>query len=289
MLVSAFARSQMVYGHFSVCHKGRIVAMKLVFDRKRLVVAAMLLLAIAFDTAVALAEAVKDLPRPTDYVSDFAGVLSPQVKQELNLLAGQVDRLAHAQIAVVTIKTLDGESIQDFSVQLWDAWKIGQKDRGVLILLAVQDRKRWITTGYGLESILPDSRVGDIGRQMVPYLRSGDYDDAVSVAVGQIAQIIAKDAGVTLQQPLQTRGPPQQQAIRLSFGQIIIFGIVIFLVILFLARAGGSGLIGFLLGMFLGGGGRGGGGGFGGGDGGGSGFGGFGGGSTGGGGAGGDW
>jgi uncharacterized protein len=107
--------------------------------------------------------------------------------------------------------------------------------------------------------------------------------------VGQIAQIIAKDAGVTLQQPLQTRGRPQQQAIRLSFGQIIIFGIVIFLVILFLARAGGSGLIGFLLGMFLGGGGRGGGGGFGGGDGGGSGFGGFGGGSTGGGGAGGDW
>jgi hypothetical protein len=60
MLVSAFARSQMVYGHFSVCHKGRIVAMKLVFGRKRLVVAAMLLLAIAFNTAVALAEAVKD-------------------------------------------------------------------------------------------------------------------------------------------------------------------------------------------------------------------------------------
>src|SRR5580698_7533640 len=269
MLVSAFARSQMVYGHFSVCHKGRIVAMKLVFGRKRLVVAAMLLLAIAFNTAVALAEAVKDLPKPTDYVSDFAGVLSPQVKQELNLLAGQVDRLAHAQIAVVTIKTLDGESIQDFSVQLWDAWKIGQKDRGVLILLAVQDRKRWITTGYGLESILPDSRVGEIGRQMVPYLRSGDYDDAVSVAVGQISQIIARDAGVTLQ-PMQRRGPPQRQAIRLSLGQLIVFAIVIFLVILFLARAGGSGLLGFLLGMFLGGGGRGGwgGGGGGGGDGG---------------------
>ena len=275
---------------FLYAHTGRIRAMKLVFARKRLAVAAVLLLALAFNSAIAWPEAVKDLPRPTDYVSDFAGVLSPETKQELDLLCGQVDRQAHAQIAVVTIKTLDGEPIQDYSVQLWDTWKIGQKDRGVLILLAVQDRKRWITTGYGLEAILPDSRVGDIGRQMVPYLRSGDYNDAVSVAVGQISQIIAKDAGVTLQQPLHRRGPPQQQAIRLSLGQLIIFGIVIFLVILFLARAGGSGLIGFLLGMFLGGGGRGGwGGGGGGGDGGGSGFGGFGGGSTGGGGAGGDW
>jgi uncharacterized protein len=281
---------RMMLDHFLCAHTGRIRAMKLVFVRKRLAVAAVLLFALAFHTPTARPEAVKDLPRPTDYVSDFAGMLSPETKQELDLLCGQVDRQAHAQIAVVTIKTLDGEPIQDYSVQLWDTWKIGQKDRGVLILLAVQDRKRWITTGYGLEAILPDSRVGDIGRQMVPYLRSGDYNDAVSVAVGQISQIIAKDAGVTLQQPLHRRGPPQQQAIRLSLGQLIIFGIVIFLVILFLARAGGSGLIGFLLGMFLGGGGRGGwGGGGGGGDGGGSGFGGFGGGSTGGGGAGGDW
>src|ERR1700748_937798 len=82
------------------------------------------------------AEAVKALPRPTDYVSDFAGVLSPQTKLALNRLCGQVDHQAHAQIAVVTVKTLDGESAEDYSVQLWDAWKIGQKDRGVLVLLA---------------------------------------------------------------------------------------------------------------------------------------------------------
>ncbi|WP_158749501.1 YgcG family protein [Acidobacterium sp. S8] len=256
-------------------------------------ICAVVLVWICFATAhSAWSEAVKDLPRPTDYVSDFADVLSASTKQQVNRLCGQVDHQAHAQIAVVTIKTLEGVPIEDFTVQLWDAWKIGQKDRGVLVLLAVQDRKRWITTGYGLESILTDARVGDIGRQMIPYLRSGDYDDAVSLAVGQISQIIASDAGVTLQ-PLQRRGQAQQQAIRLSLGQLIVFGIVIFLVILFLARAGGSGLLGFLLGMFLGGGGRGGGwgggGGFGGGDGGGSGFGGFGGGSTGGGGAGGDW
>jgi uncharacterized protein len=255
---------------------------------------AAVLVVLAAGLTGARAEAVKDLPRPTNYVSDFANVISPETQQQLNQLCAQLDHQAHAQIAVVTIKTLDGEPIQDYAVQLWDKWKIGRQDRGVLILLAVQDRKRWIATGYGVEAILPDSRVGDIGRQMVPYLRSGDYDDAVSLAVGQISQIIARDAGVTLQQPLERRVQRQQQAVRLSLGQLIVFGVIIFLVILFLARAGGSGLLGFLLGMFLGGGGRGGwgggGGGWGSGGGGdGGGFGGFGGGSTGGGGAGGSW
>jgi uncharacterized protein len=284
MHLSVFARCKA----WNKWREDRITEMKSLSIRKFLAAAALIVFVIFPGATTAHSEAVKDLPKPTNYVSDFANVLSPETKQELNQLCAQVDHQAHAQIAVVTIKTLDGVPIEDYAVQLWDAWKIGQKDRGVLILLAVQDRKRWISTGYGLEAILPDSRVGAIGRQMVPYLRSGDYDDAVSVAVDPISQIIARDAGVTLQ-PLQRRGPPQQKAIRLSLGQLIVFAVVIFLVILFLARAGGSGLLGFLLGMFLGGGGGGGWGGGGGGRGGDGGFGGFGGGSTGGGGAGGDW
>jgi uncharacterized protein len=240
--------------------------------------------------AVASAQPVKSLPRPTDYVSDFAHVMSPGAVQRLALLCGQVDRQAHAQIAVVTVQTTDGEPIQQYAVELEDAWGVGPKksDRGVLVLVAVNDRKRWIETGYGLEGILPDGKVGDIGRQMVPYLRANDFDGALTLAVSEISQIIAKDAGVTLA-PVNARTRGQPQAIHLSLGQIIIFGIFFILIIIFLARTGGSGLIGFLIGMFLGGGGRGGGGGGGDGDGGGSGFGGFGGGSTGGGGAGGDW
>jgi uncharacterized protein len=254
----------------------------------RLAIALMAIVA----SIVAVAEPVKSLPKPTDYVSDLAHVMSPQVKQRINLLCGQVDRQAHAQIAVITIHSLDGESIQQYAVELEDAWGVGGKksDRGVLILFAVNDRKRWIETGYGLESILPDGKVGDIGRQMIPYLRANDFDGAVTVAVSQISQVIAADAGVTLTPLARRTNQPQQ--VHLSLGKIIIFGIFAIVVLIFLARSGGSGLVGFLLGMFLGGGGRGGGfggGGGGGGDNGGSGFGGFGGGSTGGGGAGGDW
>jgi len=236
----------------------------------------------------ALCQPVKSLPKPTDYVSDLAHVMSPAVIRRLDLVCGQVDHEAHAQIAVVTVNTTEEEPIEEYAVDLYQAWGLGKKgikegsDRGVLILVAVKDRKRFISTGYGVEGILPDATVSVIGRQMVPYLRNNDFDGAMTLAVGQISQIIARDAGVTLT-PL-TRQQRAQPA-HISLGKLILFGIGLILVLAFLARFGGSGLIGFLLGMFMGGG-------FGGGGGnndGGSGFGGFGGGSTGGGGAGGDW
>ncbi len=246
---------------------------------------------------IAPAERVQDMPQPTNYVSDFAGVLSPETQTSLNALCAQVDRQAHAQIAVVTIKSLDGEPIENFSTALEDKWKVGKKgtDRGLLLIFAPTDRKYRFEVGYGLEGILPDGRVGDIGRQMVPYLRQNDYDGAVTMAVQQVANIIAADAGVTLTTRTRTYATAPQ-AKPLTLGQLLGLGVVLLLVIFFLARFGGSGLLGFLIGMFMGGGGGGrgggwggGGGGFGGGDDGGGGFGGFGGGSSGGGGASGSW
>jgi uncharacterized protein len=242
------------------------------------------------------AQSVKDLPRPTDYISDFAHVLSPQSITELDSICSQLDHsAANSQIAVVTVRTLAGEPPEDYANELEDLWKIGKKgsDKGVLVLLAVDDRKYRIEVGYGLEGILNDAKIGDIGREMVPYLRARDYDGALTLAVGQIAQVIAADANVTLNDsPVVAR---QQVHRHSNFGPLIVF-LIIFLFF------GGFSLLRFLLfaGMFGGGyrggpwmgSGWGGGGGIGssgGGGGGGGGFGGFGGGSFGGGGAGGDW
>ena len=261
--------------------------------RKR--VLALLLLVLVWSGLV-VGERVQDLPAPTNYVNDFAGVLSPGTLASLNALCAQVDLQAHAQLAVVTVKNLDGEPIENFATALEDKWKVGKKgtDRGLLLILATDDRKYRIEVGYGLEGILPDGRVGDIGRQMVPYLRQNDYDGAVTMAVRQIAGVIAADAGVTLNTGLRPGYAPAQQPKPLSLGEVLVLGVILLLVIFFLARVGGSGLLGFLIGMFLGGGGGGrGGGGYGGGGGfgggGGGGFGGFGGGSSGGGGASGSW
>jgi uncharacterized protein len=239
----------------------------------------------------ALAERVEDLPKPTDYISDFAHVLSPDAIARLDRLCEQLDHsAANSQVAVVTIRTLDGADPAEFANALEDKWKMGRKgsDRGVLVFLAVDDHKRRIEVGYGLEGILPDGKLGDIGREMVPDLRANDFDGAVTLAVSEVAQVIAADAKVTLtdDEPVIAR---QQASPHINWPKII------FLIIL-LVFFGGFHLFRFLLGFGLFGGFRGGpwmgggGGGFGGGGGdSGGGFGGFGGGGFGGGGAGGDW
>jgi uncharacterized protein len=245
-------------------------------------------------SVVSTAESVSTLPTPTGYVSDFASVLTPSTKLRLENLCTQVDRQAHAQIAVVTIKTLDGDqSIEEFATALEDKWKVGTKgtDRGVLMLVVMNPRKYRIEVGYGLEGILNDARVGDIGRLMVPSLSQGDYNTGIPLGVQRIAQIIATDAGVTLNlaQPVHQYHREQAPA-QISFMEVLLGGGAILLILFFLVKTGNTGLIFFLLGNLMGGGYRGGRGGGGGRrDDGGGGFGGFGGGSSGGGGASGDY
>lgn len=269
------------------------------FCRTRLTVFRLLLTAVFLVLpAAAVAEQVKDLPKPQDYVSDFAHVLSPEAVARIDALCRQLDRPpANAQIAVVTVHTLDGEDPAEYGTDLYHQMGIGKKgqDRGVLLLLAVQDHKRWITTGYGLEGILNDAKVGDIGRDMVPLLRRNNFDGAMTIAVGEIAQVIATDAKVTLDnEPVP---PPQHR----HASHHSPFGVILFLIFLLIFFVGGP-ITRMLLGYSIltsgwrGGGGWGGGGfgggfggGGGGGDSGGGGFGGFGGGDSGGGGAGGDW
>jgi hypothetical protein len=144
---------------------------------------------------------LKNLPQPTDYVSDFAHVLSPDVVRRLDRICSQLDHTqANAQVAVVTIPTIDGAEVADYAKELGNKWGIGRKgsDRGVLVLLAVNDHKWRINVGYGLESILPDPKTGEIGREMVPLLRANDFDGAIALAVSQVAQVIAANANVTL-------------------------------------------------------------------------------------------
>jgi uncharacterized protein len=258
-------------------------------------------LLLIFGAASTLAEQVKDL-KPQGYVNDFAGVLGTPAKEKLAALCAEVDRKAGAQIAVVTISSLAGEPVEQFSIDLATQWGIGpkQKDRGVLILLAPNDRKYQVEVGYGLEPILPDGKVGGFGREMVPLLQRNDYGGALTLLTERIALVIAADRGVTLDTaagaPLPSRAPDNS-----LFPMSSIVWLLLLVVFLF------SPVLGFILRLLFGGwigprrrsgpwmggigygGGSWGGGGFGGGGGSGGGFGGFGGGSFGGGGASGSW
>src|SRR3569833_2182359 len=149
----------------------------------RIVLAALVFLPLQ----VLVAEQVSQLPKPTDYVNDFAHVLSAEAVAKLDRVCSELDHSqANTQVAVVTVRNLDGEDAADWAKQLEDKWHMGKKgsDRGLLVLLAVDDHKYRIDVGYGLEGILNDARVGDIGRSMVPDLRTKDYDAAINGAVG---------------------------------------------------------------------------------------------------------
>ena len=234
------------------------------------------------------AEPVSQL-RPTDYVNDFAHVLDQTTIAQLDNICQQLDQKAHAQIAVVTINSLDGTDIESYAVALYKQWGIGSKatDHGVLILLAVQDHKYRIEVGYGLEPILTDGKVGGFGREAVPLLRQNDYNGAVSLMTSRVADVIAQDAGIELTGDRPQFTSPQSAPQRgLSGKQLLILGVILLIIMFTPLR---SVLFWILLSGLGGGGGggyRGGGGGFGGG---GGGFGGFGGGSSGGGGASGSW
>ncbi len=255
---------------------------------------------------LAWAEKISDI-QPQGYVTDLAGVINPATRQKIELLATEVEQKTGDQIAVVTVNSLEGQTREDYAVELYKHLGIGAKgkDNGVLILIAPKDRQYKIEVGYGLEPVINDARAGDVGRDMVPDLRKGDYSAAALTGATGVAQFIAADAGIQL-----TGLPQRKQRPRTKEAPwwlpLVLMG-AFFLLIRALARGGrnrrgppgsgggmGSALPWLLLGNAMGRGGRGWGGGFGGssggwGGGGGGGFGGFGGGMSGGGGAGGSW
>ena len=212
-----------------------------------------------------LAEKVADLPLPSSYVNDFAGVLNPTEKQKLEDLCLQLHQKANAELAVVTIKTLDdNQSVEEFTGQLEEKWKLGKKgqDRSVIYLLVLNPHKTRVEVGYGLEGILPDAKVGRILDDTIPAAKQGDWDQALDTGTQEIAQVIAADSQVTLTQTVHRYHRQGQQYAsqgRLGLGQIIL-GILFLGLIAVLILTGNIGWAWMLLWSVMGGGGGGGGG-----------------------------
>ncbi len=148
------------------------------------------------------AASVPEVPkRPTNYVVDLAGVITPDVESRLNSFLKELDVKTGAQVVVLTVKSLGGEDIDGFSLRVAELWKLGQKgtDNGLLFTVSIDDRKYRIEVGYGLEGALPDSFVGSVGRKyLVPYFRKGDYSTGLASATLAVIEKIAKSADVKI-------------------------------------------------------------------------------------------
>ena len=130
--------------------------------------------------AAAFAEA-KVPPKPTEniYVQDYAGVLSGETKSRIQSISSRLAEKTKAQVVVVTVKSIEGAALEEYSLTLLRQWAIGdaQLNNGVLLLVATGDRQSRIEVGYGLEGRLPDAKTGRIQDEyMLPYFRTGDYD-----------------------------------------------------------------------------------------------------------------
>lgn len=148
------------------------------------------LLLMPLGTAVVKAQ---NFPEYEGFINDYANLLSMQAKTQLEAQLTQLEKDTTAEVAVVTVKSLEGDYIEDYAVKLFEKWGIGKKDKnnGVLFLVALDDRKMRIEVGYGLEPIITDGRAGRIrDNDVIPQFKQNDYEGGIIAGVNSIEKYI---------------------------------------------------------------------------------------------------
>ena len=203
----------------------------------------LLLLLVLAQTLYAAAglEAAEIPPKPQAgtniYVQDYADVISPASEKIIYSIGRELDSKTTAQVAVLTVPTLDGEPIESYALKVLRGWGIGSRDKnnGVLIVVATNDRQSRIEVGYGLEGALPDGLTGRLQDDtMLPYFKQGQYDKGIVNGYAATAATVAKEYNVKLEGISYNPPPAQKQqegSLPLWAELAIGIGIVLLLVI----------------------------------------------------------
>jgi uncharacterized protein len=184
----------------------------------------------------------KKFPAYTGHVNDFANILDQETKQKLELWLTNFENKTGTQIAVVTVPSLEGRPLEEYANELYRAWGIGaktgeHKDKGALLLVAVQDRRTRMEVGYGLEGDLPDGLAGEIIRRMRPGLQQGRYSEAMTTGVRTLLDTLAEKWNVNIagieDRRYAYQAPSQPPQMGSGMGLIcLLIGIVIFFVLI---------------------------------------------------------
>ena len=178
--------------------------------------------------------------KPYNHVVDLAGIIDDNIEDGLNRYLLELEQKTTAQMVILTITSLEGQSIEDLSIDIaHNKWKLGQKgkDNGALLLVSLQDRKYRFEIGYGLEGALPDSLAGSIGRQyLVPYFQKGDYSNGIAAAALVAINTIADEAGVEISgmPKMRARGNGPGAMVKKPTITGTIFSILFFIVLAYL-------------------------------------------------------
>jgi uncharacterized protein len=169
--------------------------------RRPLLKAAVVCAALGF-TGLAAAPAVPELK---GRVNDYGGLIAAETEKQIEARLKELEEKDSTQVVVLTVPSLQGESIEDFSMRVVERWRIGRKgfDNGVLLLVARDDRKVRIEVGYGLEGRLTDLTAGRIIRnRIVPEFRAGRFDRGIANGVAAVAEVVRGE----FQAPAQAAG-----------------------------------------------------------------------------------
>ncbi|MFH2091801.1 MAG: TPM domain-containing protein [Pseudomonadota bacterium] len=134
-----------------------------------------------------------DVPRLKARVNDYGNMLAAATENQLETVLGELEHTDSTQIVVLTLVSLEGENIEDYSIRLADEWKIGQKgqDNGAILIISKNDRQLRMEVGYGLEGILTDLMAGRIiDNIMVPQFKAGNFDQGVTDGIQAMIQVV---------------------------------------------------------------------------------------------------
>jgi uncharacterized protein len=148
----------------------------------------------------ALAAAQPSFPKPAGRVTDLAEVIDPSTEALIDQQLADLERRTSSEVAVATVRSLDGMSIEEYANRLFKEWGIGQakQDNGVLVLVAPNEREMRIEVGYGLEGVLPDGLAGQIIReQFTPRFRNDDFPGGIRAGVTRVVEIVEKHQVLT--------------------------------------------------------------------------------------------
>lgn len=191
-----------------------------------------------------------EVPHLKSMVNDYGDVLSSQEEMQLERLLRDAQTKTSSQIVLLTIKSLQGENLEDYSLRVADKWKLGQKefDNGVLLLVAMQEKKIRIEVGYGIEPIITDAKSGFIIRNLiVPYFKKGDYAQGIANGLLAITGLITKEFEITDEQLARY----QQQQKKGGSSQLPI-GFIVFIIMMILMSFGRRRRGGLITALFLG-------------------------------------
>lgn len=160
------------------------------------------------------------------YVDDYAEVLSEETKSHIMSTAVQLEKETTAQVVVLTVESLDGKDISDFAVETFRSWGIGdeKQNNGVLIVLSVGDREMWVTTGYGVEGTLTDTRLGQLrDTYAIPYYSNNDFDTGTKLLFDAIVnELRTEEYGLEPLKEFGENGEYYNEPAKLSDGALVV-------------------------------------------------------------------